>query len=347
MITRMQGDGSDAAGGFSRPSDVPGSGGRDAPRTALDGASVHSPAASADLLSKRYEDRSALDQVTFTLPRGRVVGLVGRNGSGKTTLLRCLQGLALPTSGRCTLLGVESAGLGDAELARLGVVHQENRFLPWMTARTHLDFVRSFHEHWDRSREQRLIEAFELEQFQRIGAMSPGAVQKLAIITAVCHRPDVLLLDEPAASLDPPSREALYATLFDLLREDTPAIVISSHQLDDIERSVDWILCLEQGRVVRDESLDSLQERFAQWRVLPTPDDSRRFSADSFRDAREPWIRHSSVDANGAVLIVEDAESHREEFEARHGVIVQTHPVRLDQIFRVWISASRRTRDER
>ncbi|HMN96126.1 MAG TPA: ABC transporter ATP-binding protein [Phycisphaerales bacterium] len=296
-------------------------------------------AASATDLTKRFDDRLALDRVSFTVQRGRVVGLLGRNGSGKTTLLRSLQGLTLPTSGRSTLLGEESATLSDATLARLGVVHQESRFLPWMTARTHLDFVRSFHEEWDRTRERRLIDDFELDQRQRIGSMSPGSIQKLAIITAVCHRPEVLLLDEPAASLDPPSREALYATLFDLLSEDSPAIIISSHQLDDIERRVDWILCLDQGRVVCDEALDVLQERFAQWRVLPAPGDPRPFPS----DFTEPWIRQATVDQRGALLIVEDADDRRTAFEARHGVVVDAQPIGLGQMFRIWLQPPRRT----
>jgi ABC-2 type transport system ATP-binding protein len=290
-------------------------------------------------LAKSFGAERALERVSLEVPRGRVVGLVGRNGSGKTTLLRCLQGLAAPTSGRAMLLGSDSMLLAEGELAKLGVVHQENRFLPWMTARSHLEFISSFYERWDRVREQRLLDAFELDPRQRIGSMSPGAVQKLAIVTATCHHPEVLLLDEPAASLDPPSREALYAALFELLREDGPAILISSHQLDDIERSVDWILCLDRGRLVRDEALDSLQDRYAQWRVLPSPEAAR---SSPFPAAfSEPWIRDASVEPRGAVLIVEGAAAEREDFERRHSVIVDAQPVRLSQMFRLWTAPDR------
>jgi ABC-2 type transport system ATP-binding protein len=295
---------------------------------------------SADRLSKRFDERVALDQITCCVPRGRVVGLIGRNGSGKTTLLRCLQGLAAPTAGCASTFGIDGMALGDAELARIGVVHQANRFVPWMSGRSHLDFVRSFYERWDRERERKLVDAFELDLRQRIGSMSPGSIQKLAIITATCHHPEAILLDEPAAALDPPSREALYATLFELLREDEPAIIISSHQLDDIERSVDWILCLEQGRVVRDEALDTLQERYARWRVLPLPGS---FS-DSVRSGglpagfREPWIKSAVVEERGALLVVEDAEAKREAFETRHGVTVDSQPLRLAEMFKVWMN---------
>jgi len=289
----------------------------------------------ADQLSKRFDECVALDQVTCSVPRGRVVGLIGRNGSGKTTLLRCLQGLAAPTAGRATTFGVDGMALVDADLARIGVVHQANRFVPWMSGRSHLDFVRSFYERWDRERERRLVDAFELDLRQRIGSMSPGSVQKLAILTATCHHPEAILLDEPAAALDPPSREALYATLFDLLREDEPAIIISSHQLDDIERSVDWILCLERGRVVRDEALDALQERYARWRVLPLPDGSPDGALKG--NLREPWIKSAIVEDRGALLVVEDAETKREAFESRHGVTVDSQPLRLAEMFKVWM----------
>jgi ABC-2 type transport system ATP-binding protein len=293
-------------------------------------------------LSKSFDNRAALDGVTFSVPRGRVVGLVGRNGSGKTTLLRCLQGLAAPTAGRATAFGVDGLLLGDAELARLGVVSQENRFVPWMSGRAHLDFVRTFYPRWDTTRERTLVDAFELDLRQRIGTMSPGAVQKLAVVTAICHHPEAILLDEPAASLDPPSRETLFTTLFELLREDEPAILISSHQLDDIERSVDWILCLEKGRVARDEALDSLQERYARWRVLPAPERAGAdagFREDSFA---APWIRSKTVEPNGALLVVEDAEAERESFEARHGVTVDAQPLRLAEMFKVWTGGGAR-----
>jgi ABC-2 type transport system ATP-binding protein len=296
----------------------------------------------AEQLSKSFGDRAALAGVTISVPRGRVVGLVGRNGGGKTTLLRCLQGLAAPTAGRATVFGVDGLQLGDAELARIGVVSQENRFVAWMSGRAHLDFVRTFHPRWDAGRERKLVDAFELDLHQRIGTMSPGAVQKLAIVTAICHRPEAILLDEPAASLDPPSREALFSTLFELLREDEPAIVISSHQLDDVERSVDWILCLEQGRVVCDEALDALQERYARWRVLPAPASAGVGSGLHEDPFRQPWIRSKSVEPHGALLVVEAGEAEREAFEARHGVVVDVQRLRLAEMFKLWTNGGAR-----
>lgn len=286
---------------------------------------------SAQRLEKRFDGTVALDGVDFEIRRGRVVGLLGRNGSGKTTLLHALQGLLVPTRGSCRLFGVESTLLGDADLARVGVVHQENRFLPWMTARAHLDFTRSFFERWDLRREAQLVEALDLNLSERIGAMSPGAVQKLAIVTATCHRPDVLLLDEPAAALDPLAREALLSSLLDILREDEPAILISSHALRDVERTVDWILCLDRGRIVQDESFDALLERYAEWRVTTRNGALPQHFA-------EPWVLAQAAEGRQAVLTVEAPDDHRALFESRYHVTIESRPIGLERLFPLWIA---------
>ncbi len=282
-----------------------------------------------DGLTKHFGERVALECVTLEVQRGRVVGLIGRNGSGKTTLLRCLDGTMLPTRGEARLFGVASHELGDQELSRIGVVHQDNRFLPWMTARAHFDFARTFFERWDPAREARLIDALELDVDQRIGTMSPGSVQKLAIVTSMCHHPDVLLLDEPAASLDPQGREILLQNLLEILREDQPAIIVSSHILHDIERTVDWVVCIDRGRILQDAALDDLQDRYAEWRVtsrngpLPT-----RFS--------EPWVLEAAVDGRQGVLLIEAPEDHQILFEKRYHAEIDSRPLALERMFRLW-----------
>ena len=281
-------------------------------------------------IETRFGGTPALDGVTLTIPRGRVVGLVGRNGCGKTTLLRILQGLFLPTRGTVSVFGADVAHLGDGELARIGAVHQENRFLTWMNGRAHLDFVRSFYAGWDERREKRLVDALELDLSQKIGAMSTGNVQKLALVAATCHRPHLLLLDEPAAALDPLAREALLQGLMEIVREDAPAIVVSSHALRDVERVVDWITCLERGRVVVDAPLDELQESFAEWRVT-----SRNATLPG--KFMEEWVLEQSVDQRQAVLCVRDPGEHEPAFRDRYGADVESRPLGLERLFPLWI----------
>ena len=218
-------------------------------------------------LTRRYGEKAALDDISLAVAERRVVGLIGRNGSGKTTLLHHLLGLLQPTTGSCTTLNRDSAALGSDELSRIGAVYQEYRFLEWMTVHQHLQYVASFYKNWDTDRRDRLLAELELDAAARVATLSPGDVQKMGLILAVCHHPDLLLLDEPVSALDPIARQRLLEFFLDLLHEDECTIVISSHILRDIEQIVDWIVCLDAGRIAVSAGLDELQGRFAEWVV--------------------------------------------------------------------------------
>lgn len=288
-----------------------------------------------DGVRKSFGKTLALDGVSLELGAARIVGLVGRNGSGKTTLLRLACGLALPSAGSVTVLGKPSGELDDAELARIGVVHQSNRFLPWMRGREQIDYVSSFYASWDRQLVRRLIDRLELDEEARVGALSPGNVQKLALVLAFGHRPELLLLDEPVSALDPLAREALLTLLVELLQEHETTIVVSSHVLRDVERVVDWIVCLERGRVVIDAALDDLRERYAEWRVtalnggLPS-----RFA--------EGFVLAQQGDAHQALLVVRDASDARAGFEQRYHARVEAAPLNLERMFPLWTAEPKR-----
>lgn len=214
-------------------------------------------------VTRRFGATVALRAVTLAVEAGQIVGLIGRNGSGKTTLLRHVAGLQLPTEGQVRTLECPSESLGSGELGRIGMVHQEPQLVDWMRVDQLLRYAASFHARWDGEREARLLEELELDPAGRVGKLSPGNRQKVAILLAVCPRPELLLLDEPVSALDPIVRERLLAFLIELLREGSTTIVISSHVLRDVERVVDWIVCLEQGRVIADTAMDELRERYA------------------------------------------------------------------------------------
>ncbi|HUF65230.1 MAG TPA: ABC transporter ATP-binding protein [Gemmatimonadaceae bacterium] len=211
-------------------------------------------------VTKRFGKTVALDDITYTAPRQSVIGLIGKNGSGKSTLIRHVIGLYLPTSGDCTTLGKPARDLGRAELSRIGVAHQNDSFLPWMRARQLLRYVSSFYETWDTGWERRLMSELEVDEDARVGAMSPGNAQKLSLVLATCHRPELLLLDEPLSALDPIARQDVLAMILDFFRDEQSTIVVSSHILSDIERVADRVLWLETGRVVADTTLDDLKE---------------------------------------------------------------------------------------
>lgn len=276
-------------------------------------------------LTKKFGGLIALDDLTLSIPERSIVGLIGRNGSGKTTLLHHVVGLQLPSSGRCTTLGHPAATLESEQLANIGVVWQENRFLDWMTVDKHLRYVASFYQNWDRDREQRLLGDLELDPAARVGTLSPGNAQKLGIILAVCHHPKLLLLDEPMSALDPISREQVLAFLIELLHEDQATTVISSHVMRDIESVVEWIVCLDRGRVSVDSSLDDLQDRYSEWQVT-----SARPIAGDFK---EPWVLSQRTNEHKAHLLVRDAGELIEWFETKYDVDVQSQSLNLERIF--------------
>jgi len=287
-----------------------------------------------DGVRKSFGACVALDGVSLNLPAGHIVGLVGRNGSGKTTLLRMVSGLALPTAGTVKVFGHHSDQLEDEDLLRLGVVHQQGHFLSWMRVREQLDYVSSFYPGWDKHLVRQLLGALELDENARVGTLSPGNLQKLAVIIALGHRPELLLLDEPVSALDPLAREALLRVLLELIQDEGITIVISSHALRDVERVVDWIVCLDSGRVLIDAALDDLREQFGEWRVSSSNGSlPRRFD--------ESFVLEQQQDGRQATLIVRAPGEPLAAFEARHHVRVEASPLNLERMFPLWTKGAR------
>ncbi|HET7922122.1 MAG TPA: ABC transporter ATP-binding protein [Gammaproteobacteria bacterium] len=277
-------------------------------------------------LHKCFDDTPALAGLDLTIPEGTVTGLVGRNGSGKSTLLRIATGLFLPTGGECRTFDEPTGKLQSDTLRRIGYLDQEAKYLEWLNVSDHLRYVASFYPRWDSALERRLLRELDLDPNTRVGALSPGNRQKLGILLAVCHHPDLLLLDEPASALDPVAREQVLSFLMQLLTDEPRTIVISSHILHDVERLVDRVACLESGHLVSHTSLDELQETYTEWRIraragaLPT-----RFN--------EPFVLNAEIRGTEARLIVRNPDTVRDSFRAAHDVDLSQHNLSLEQIF--------------
>lgn len=274
-----------------------------------------------------FGTHTALRDLSLELPAGRIIGLLGRNGAGKTTLLHIAAGLLPPTSGTCTTLGTPSGHLDTPQLTGLGMVQQEGRYLEWMTVRQHLDFNASFYPRWDRDLERRLLEALELDPKRKIVQLSPGDRQKVGILLGTCHRPALLLLDEPMSALDPIVRRRLLDFLLELLRDDGTTVVISSHILNDVERIVDWIVALETGELVENSPFDLLQESYAEWTLTSAAGALPASFAEPFvlgrqGDARQAVLRVRTTDTEAAARL---AAAHRAE--------LRTRPLNLDEMF--------------
>ncbi len=238
-----------------------------------------------------------------------------------------LAGVTLPTHGTAHTLGRRTDLLDSPELTRLGFVMQEGKFIEWMTVAQHLAFTASFYPRWDHDLQHRLTTQLEVPTTRRLAELSPGDRQKVGILLGVCHRPALLLLDEPMSALDPIVRRRLIEVLLERLRDDACTIVISSHLLNDVEKIVDWIIALDAGRVVENSALDDLQESFAEWTV--TAPDTTPLPAFT-----EPFIVFQQRTPRQARLTVRTSTTDAAEtFAATHNVEVQTRRLNLDEIF--------------
>jgi ABC-2 type transport system ATP-binding protein len=277
-------------------------------------------------LRKRFGDLMALDGIDIQISRPSIVGLLGRNGSGKTTLLHHLMGLQLPSEGKAITLGKTADRLGHDELIHVGFVPQEIRLLDWMTVEQHLGYVACFYPRWDIDRQQRLLDELELDTGSPVGALSTGNLQKLALIMAVCHHPRLLVLDEPVSDLDPIVRGKLLEFLLELLREDKATILVSSHVLRDVEKIVDRVVCLEQGRVITDAALDDLQERYSEWLVSSSNGDLPVLFTESF-------VIDQEIRGREARLVVLQAQADVDGFQRKYGVNISRRALNLEEMF--------------
>jgi ABC-2 type transport system ATP-binding protein len=199
-------------------------------------------------LGKRYGRRWALHDCTLTIPEGKVVGLVGPNGAGKTTLLQLAVGLLAPTAGTIKVLGGRP-GDGPDQLGRVGFVAQDTPTYSRLSVSQHLRMGGFLNPHWDDEVAARRIGSFDIDLGQRAGSLSGGQRAQLALTLAIAKRPEVLLLDEPVASLDPLARREFLQGLMEVVADDGVSVVLSSHLVADLERVCDYLVVLVASHV--------------------------------------------------------------------------------------------------
>lgn len=220
-----------------------------------------------DGVSKAFGRTRALDGVNLAVQPGRIIGLLGANGAGKSTLLRTIIGLYLPDQGWVETFGCLARDLSPKELARIGYVHQEGELLNWMTVGQLVRYVAAYYPNWNEHLERKYIADFGVDVKARVGTLSPGERQKVAILIAIGFEPELLILDEPASALDPIARARFLDLLLELIQTENRTILISSHILSDVEKVIDHVIIMDRGRIVRDTSFDDLREQYARVRL--------------------------------------------------------------------------------
>ena len=199
-------------------------------------------------LSKRYRKRWALADCTLNIPTGRVAGLVGPNGAGKTTLLNLITGHLAPTAGTIEVLGARPA-VDQGQLARVGFVAQDTPTYTGLSIADHLRLGAHLNPRWDRPYAEQRIKTLGLNPKSRAGSLSGGQRAQLALTMAVAKRPELLILDEPVAALDPLARRDFLEELADAVADRRMTVVLSSHLVSDLEAFCDFLIVLTASRV--------------------------------------------------------------------------------------------------
>jgi ABC-2 type transport system ATP-binding protein len=208
-------------------------------------------------LGKRYRRRWALTDCTLSIPAGRVTGLVGPNGAGKTTLLHMATGMLVPTTGTITVLGGQPAS-GPDQLAKVGFVAQEAPIYVGLSVADHLKLGARLNPGWDAVMAQDRITRLGLDPAQKAGKLSGGQRAQLALTLAIAKKPQLLMLDEPIASLDPLARREFLQVLMEFTAEQEVSVVMSSHLMADLERVCDYLVVLMASKVRLTGPVDEL-----------------------------------------------------------------------------------------
>jgi len=282
--------------------------------TASATASATRPAIETRALTKHFGGILALDRLDLVVPQGSIFGLLGPNGAGKTTTIRILTGLARPTAGSASVVGI-AVDLDQPELRRrLGYLDQDPRFYSWMKGRELLELVGRLHGLATSELRARVAEMLERTGLtaaaeRRIGGYSGGMRQRLGIAQALLHGPQLLFLDEPVSSLDPEGRRDLLALIAGLRGEAT--VVFSTHVLSDVERICDRIAILDRGRLVTEGPLDELLAAHARpiYRLVPAPDQDAQVAALIDRLRAAPWTTDVSIEHDVVRVAVSDPEA--------------------------------------
>jgi ABC-2 type transport system ATP-binding protein len=214
---------------------------------------------SLERLTKSYGSNRGIIEVDLTVPQGETFGFLGPNGAGKTTTIRTMLDLIRPTSGRAAIFGIDSSADPVAIHRRIGYIPGEFALYDRLTGRQTLDYFANLRGGVDKAYQAALIDRFELDASRRFKEYSKGNKQKVGVIIALQHRPELLVLDEPTAGLDP----LVQQTFFEVLDEavaDGATVFLSSHILSEVEKSCDRVGIIREGRLVKVDSVAGLRD---------------------------------------------------------------------------------------
>lgn len=286
-------------------------------------------------LVRRYGRTDAVNGLSLQVTAGRCFGFFGRNGAGKTTTIKCLLNLLRPTSGQVSIFGMDPATQEVAVKSRIAYVPDQVGFYPWMTVRDVLDYSATFRSQWNQETEMRLLDQFRLPEAHKASNLSKGQRTQLALITAVCPDPDLLVLDEPTSGLDPIVRREFIETVIGAYQDQAPGertVFVSTHLISEFEGLIDDFAIIDQGRAVlamnADQARARYQKVFARFTEPPTTLD--------LGGAQILKQRGREVE----VLIDGNADDVIARLRARSPEAIETEALSLEEIFVTTVQAT-------
>ncbi|MEO8017017.1 MAG: ABC transporter ATP-binding protein [Pseudomonadota bacterium] len=277
-------------------------------------------------VGKSFASKHVLDDISARVGAGSVVGVLGKNGAGKTTLLEIALGFSPASSGSVALWGHESASLPSAVKGRIGYVPQQDELVPLLTGTQQIALNAALHKRWDHELIARLVREWEVPLDRRIAALSGGERQKISVLLALGHRPDLLVLDEPLASLDPIARRQFLGQLLEITADQGRAVIFSSHIVSDLERVANEVWILREGRMAFEGELDALKESVVRLHLSARDKFPERLGI--------AHTLHEEVDGNTASVSVSGwSADAAAQLISRLGVAIEVEPLDLEDIF--------------
>ncbi len=211
-------------------------------------------------LSRQFGANKALDDVSLTVPRGGVFGLIGGNGAGKTTLIKHILGMLQAKSGAVRVFGLDPVENPVGTLGRIGYLSEDRDLPDWMRVGELMRYTQAFFPTWDEAYTEELRQMFDLDAKAKIKSLSRGQRARAGLLAALAHRPELLVLDEPSSGLDPVVRRDILGAIIRTIADEGRTVLFSSHLLDEVERVADQVAIIHKGRLVLTSSMDEIKD---------------------------------------------------------------------------------------
>lgn len=277
-------------------------------------------------LDRQFGTKRALHQLSLSIPRGGVFGLIGGNGAGKTTLLKHVLGLLKPQSGSVEVFGQDPIKNPVGVLGRIGYLSEDRDLPNWMRVNELMNYTQAFYPNWDEKYAEELRETFDLQPSAKIKDLSRGQRARAGLLVALAHRPDLLVLDEPSSGLDPVVRRDILGAIIRTIADEGRTVLFSSHLLDEVERVADRIAIIHQGRLILNAELDTIKESH---RKLTLRFEDRLEDAPALVGA----LQTQGSGNEWTYICSGDSQQIRSAAKSIGATIVDDTPLSLDEIF--------------